>query len=80
MRSVGVAAAKAHLSELLDAVERGEEVEITRRGKPVARVTPLPQPITPLDLDAIRRHLADVRCEVEDSETAIRRLRDDARY
>jgi prevent-host-death family protein len=32
--------AKAKLLALLDAVERGEEIEITRRGKPVARLTP----------------------------------------
>jgi prevent-host-death family protein len=31
--------AKAHLSELLDRVERGEEIVITRRGRPVARIT-----------------------------------------
>ena len=30
--------AKANLSKLLDAVERGEEVTITRRGKPVAKL------------------------------------------
>ena len=36
MTEVSVAEAKAHLSELLDRVERGEEVVITRRGKPVA--------------------------------------------
>ncbi|MFM7087202.1 MAG: type II toxin-antitoxin system Phd/YefM family antitoxin [Cyanobium sp.] len=38
MRSVGLAEAKAQLSALLDAVEAGEEVVITRRGRPVARV------------------------------------------
>lgn len=80
MRSVSVAEAKAHLSELLDAVEQGEELEITRRGKPIAKVTPLPPPPRPLDVEAIRRRLADVFCEVEDSETAIRRLRDESRY
>lgn len=31
--------AKARLSELLDRVESGEEIVITRRGKPVARIT-----------------------------------------
>ncbi|MFZ9752321.1 MAG: type II toxin-antitoxin system Phd/YefM family antitoxin [Cyanobium sp.] len=35
---VGLAEAKAQLSALLDAVEAGEEVVITRRGQPVARV------------------------------------------
>jgi prevent-host-death family protein len=32
--------AKAKLLALLDAVERGEEIEITRRGRLVARLTP----------------------------------------
>ena len=40
MRSVSLAAAKAGLSALLDAVEAGEEVKITRRGKTVARLVP----------------------------------------
>ncbi len=38
MRSYGTFEAKNKFSELLDCVERGEEVEITRRGKPVARI------------------------------------------
>ena len=36
--SVSVAEAKAHLSEILDRVEAGEEIIITRRGKAVARL------------------------------------------
>lgn len=35
---------KAKLLALLDAVERGEEIEITRRGVPVARLTPVRGP------------------------------------
>jgi prevent-host-death family protein len=38
MRSVNLAEAKAGLSGLLDAVEAGEEVVITRRGRSVARL------------------------------------------
>lgn len=38
MISVGAFEAKTKLSELLDRVERGEEVMITRHGKPVARL------------------------------------------
>ena len=38
MRSVNLAEAKAGLSALLDAVEAGEEVVITRRGRSVARL------------------------------------------
>lgn len=38
MITVGAFEAKTKLSELLDRVERGEEVVITRHGKPVARL------------------------------------------
>lgn len=85
MRSVGVAEAKAQLSRILTEVEQGREVVITRRGKPVARVSAVavpsqpPEP-RPLDLEKIRRHLASMPAQVEDSETAIRRMRDEDRY
>lgn len=39
VQTVSLAQAKACLSELLDKVEAGEEVVITRRGKPVARLS-----------------------------------------
>jgi prevent-host-death family protein len=38
MTEVGTFEAKNKLSELLDRAERGEEVVITRRGKPVAKL------------------------------------------
>ena len=38
MRTVGLGEAKAQLSALLDVVEAGDEVVITRRGKAVARL------------------------------------------
>jgi prevent-host-death family protein len=41
MRQVGVYDAKTHLARLLDEVERGETVTITRHGRPVARLVPL---------------------------------------
>jgi prevent-host-death family protein len=40
MREVGTFEAKNKLSELLDLVEHGEEVTITRHGKEVARLVP----------------------------------------
>jgi prevent-host-death family protein len=40
MRAYNVAEAKTHLSEILERVEAGEEILLTRRGKPVARVVP----------------------------------------
>jgi prevent-host-death family protein len=43
MRQVQIAEAKAHLSALVEQVEAGEEIIITRRGKPVARLIPEPR-------------------------------------
>jgi prevent-host-death family protein len=40
MHEVGAFEAKNNLAALLDEVERGDEVLITRRGKPVARLVP----------------------------------------
>ena len=41
MLTVGITEAKAHFSELLDGVEKGETITITRRGVPVAVVEPV---------------------------------------
>jgi prevent-host-death family protein len=38
--SIGAYDAKTRLSELLDRVEKGEQIVITRHGKPVARLVP----------------------------------------
>jgi prevent-host-death family protein len=40
MREVQASEAKAHLSQLLDEVERGEIVVITRHGRRIARIVP----------------------------------------
>jgi prevent-host-death family protein len=40
LREVGAFEAKNKLGTLLDRVERGEEIVITRHGKPVARLVP----------------------------------------
>jgi prevent-host-death family protein len=40
MREIQASEAKAHLPSLLDAVERGETIVITRHGKPIARIVP----------------------------------------
>jgi prevent-host-death family protein len=41
MKYVGVYEAKTRLPKLLDEVERGESITITRHGRPVARLVPL---------------------------------------
>jgi prevent-host-death family protein len=44
MASVGAYEAKTHLPELLDRVEKGERIVITRRGLPVAALVPVGVP------------------------------------
>jgi len=41
MDSVGAFDAKTHLSALLERVAKGEEITITRRGRPIARLVPI---------------------------------------
>lgn len=41
MTSIGIAELKASLSEYLARVKAGEEVVITERGRPIARLVPL---------------------------------------
>jgi prevent-host-death family protein len=43
MTSVGIRELRQRASELLRRVERGESIEITDRGRPVAVLSPLPQ-------------------------------------
>lgn len=43
MTSVGVRELRQRASELLRLVERGETIEITDRGRPVALLSPLPE-------------------------------------
>jgi prevent-host-death family protein len=42
MKRAGVAELKANLSRYLEQVQRGQEVIVTDRGRPVAKLVPLP--------------------------------------
>jgi len=48
MVTVSLAHAKAHLSELLDKVEDGEEIVITRHGAAIAHLSAIRKPPRPL--------------------------------
>lgn len=57
--TMGAYAAKTHFSELLERVEAGEEVTITRHGSPVVRMVPVKRKTTPEQrraaIDAMRK-------------------------
>jgi prevent-host-death family protein len=57
MLTVGAFEAKTHLSSLLERVERGEEVVITRHGKAVARLVPAEK----IDRERVRAAIAKLK-------------------
>jgi prevent-host-death family protein len=59
MKEVGVKEARQHLPGLLDRVEAGEEVVITRHGRAVAKLTSARTATPPLPaLEEFRRRIA----------------------
>lgn len=79
-KTVNIAEAKAHLSELVEQAAAGETVLLTRRGKPVARMSPLDQPRKPVDLQRLRTLTDSMPQQAEDAATLVRRMRDEERY
>ena len=63
-KTVGAFEAKTHFSSLLERTKRGEEITITQRGKPVARLVPVPKPIDPV---AVRKVLERMRKHAKES-------------
>lgn len=61
MKQIGIFEAKTHLSALLDEVEKGGEVTITRHGKPVARLVQVDTEVTPEDMEKRRAAIAQLR-------------------
>jgi prevent-host-death family protein len=80
MEDVTLAKAKARLSELVERAARGEPVRITRRGKPIARLTGVaPQP-KPIDLESLRTLTASMPMQSEPARRWLRSVRDESRY
>lgn len=80
MDTYSLADAKARLSELLDRVEAGETIDITRRGKRVARLTAVPTPRKRIDLAALRALTACLPPQQSGAAELVRAMRDDDRY
>jgi prevent-host-death family protein len=80
MDTISLAEAKARLSELVARVAEGETVQITRRGKPVAQITPINKPRMPIDFEALRALVSKSPRQPESAGKFMRKLRDDARY
>ena len=61
-REVRASEAKTHLPQLLDEVERGETIVITRDGRPIARLVP-----------EVARRQADIHAAIEEIRAAGKR-------
>ncbi len=80
MVSVTLADAKTHLSALVDRAARGESVQITRRGKPIAQITTIERPGKPVDLAALRHLTASMPAQTVAASDWLRQVRDEDRY
>ena len=80
MTTVKLADAKAHLSELIDRVQSGETVSITRHGKPVAQLVPAKPKRKPIDIAALEALTDGQPYQEESAGDFIRRMRDEDRY
>ena len=80
MSAVNLADAKAHLSELVDRVEAGDSIDITRRGKPVARLTAVASPRKRVDAALLRALTVTLPPQTEGAADLVRSMRDGDRY
>jgi len=78
VHEVGAFEAKTHLSELLEKVERGDRVVITRRGKPVA-VLVSPEEIEGRQVAGVIEKIRELRERVRKPYVSARELRDAGR-
>jgi prevent-host-death family protein len=80
MNSVNLADAKAHLSEMIDRVEAGDSIDITRRGKPVARLTTVASPRKPVDAALLQSLTANMPQQTETAADLVQSMRDGDRF
>lgn len=77
---VSLADAKAHLSELTELAAQGETIIITKRGKPVVKMSAPDKPRRPVDVAALRRLTAGQTVQTPPAGEFMRAVRDQARY
>jgi len=78
--AISLAEAKAHLSELVDRVESGDSIEITRRGKPIAKLTAVDIPRKRIELALMQSLTATMPLEAYSASDLVRSMRDCDRF
>lgn len=80
MTTISLAEAKAKLSELVERAAAGETVEITKRGKPVARLVAPNAKRRPIKASDLRAITEKMTMQKESAGDFMRWLRDTDRY
>jgi prevent-host-death family protein len=80
MDTVNLANAKTNLSKLVDRVEAGDTIEITRRSKPAARLVAAAKPKKPINLAELEAHTKTMPYNNEGAGQLVRNMRDSGRY
>jgi prevent-host-death family protein len=80
MANHSVAEAKTHLSDLIDRAVRGEDVVITRHGRPVVALKPVappPRRMTEAEIEWLKTRRVPRTSAMTDAASLIRRMRDE---
>jgi prevent-host-death family protein len=80
MNTISLADAKARLSALIRRAEAGDSIEITRRGKPLARLIGIATPRKPIELSSLQALTAEIPQQPETAAESVRSMRDSDRY
>jgi prevent-host-death family protein len=80
MDTMSLPDAKAHLSELIDRVQAGDSIVITRRGKPVALLTAVTRPRKRSDAALLQSLTETMPPPPQDAASLVRSMRDGDRY
>jgi prevent-host-death family protein len=80
MKAITLADAKARLSELVDRVEAGDSIDITRGGKPVARLVGPATPHKRINTALLEALTATLPRQRETAADLVRSTRDRDRY
>jgi prevent-host-death family protein len=80
MPDISLADAKAQLSDLIERAMRGEDVRITRRGKPVARLVPVEKERKPIDFEALKALTDTMPYQKVSAGAWLRKVRNGSRY
>lgn len=78
MQTFTLAEAKAQLSRLVELVEAGEDITITKRGRPVVRLVPSDPPRQ--QIPSLAEHRARLTPQAESAGEFMRKVRESDRF